>query len=159
MLEEALATATQLRSALQQEVERAQREREVLRSLDSDRLFAGAAVRASFNAEVARLETALAAALARAAGALGLSEVTLQRLERRAPEQTARLAKVLADVRSLAGALAELDRLNLLLAGRALACVQGYLTALNPAPAAYDRRGGRSVGPVLAPLSLHSSKV
>jgi hypothetical protein len=159
MLEEALATATQLRSALQQEVERAQREREVLRSLDSDRLFAGAAVRAGFNAEVARLETALAAALSRAAGALGLSEVTLQRLERRAPEQTARLSKILADVRSLAGALAELDRLNLLLAGRALACVQGYLTALNPAPAAYDRRGGRAVGPVASPLSFHSSKV
>ena len=30
-----------------------------------------------------------------------------------------------------------------LLAGRAMACVQAYLTALQPAPTAYDRRGGR----------------
>jgi len=159
MLEEALATAQQLRRVLQQEVERAQREREVLRTLDSDRLFAGATARAGFNAEVARLETALAAALSRAAGAMGLSEVTIQKLERRAPEEAGRLATVLADIRALAGALAELDRLNVLLAGRALACVQGYLTALAPAPAAYDRRGGRAFGQVVTPISAHSSKV
>ncbi len=159
MLEEALATAHELRCALQREVERAQREREVLRTLDSDRLFAGAAARAAFNAEVARLESALAAALSRAAGAMGLSEVTLQRLALRAPQGAAELSKTLADIRALAGSLAELDRLNLLLAGRALACVQGYLTALNPAPSAYDRRGARSGSPALTPLTVHSSKV
>jgi hypothetical protein len=159
MLEEALATAHELRRALELEVERAQREREVLRTLDSDRLFAGAAARAGFNAEVARLESALAGALARAASAMGLSEVTLHRLAVKAPEGAAELARVLADIRSLAGALAELDRLNLMLAGRALACVQGYLTALNPSPAAYDRRGLRSATPSLSPLSAHSQKV
>ena len=159
MLEEALATAHELRRALQLEVERAQREREVLRTLDSDRLFAGAAARAGFNAEVARLETALASALSRAAGALGLSEVTLQRLAVRAPAGAAELAGVLADIRALAGALAELDRLNLMLAGRALACVQGYLTALNPPPSAYDRRGLRPHATPLSSVSSHSSKV
>ena len=159
MLEEALATAHELRRALQLEVERAQREREVLRTLDSDRLFAGAAARAGFNAEVARLETALAGALSRAAGALGLSEVTMQRLAMRAPEGAAELGRVLADIRALAGALAELDRLNLMLAGRALACVQGYLTALNPAPAAYDRRGLRAATSSVTALTAHSSKV
>jgi hypothetical protein len=159
MLEEALATAHELRSALELEVERAQREREVLRTLDSDRLFAGAAARAGFNAEVARLESALAGALARAASAMGLSEVTLHRLAAKAPAGAAELARVLADIRSLAGALAELDRLNLMLAGRALACVQGYLTALNPTPAAYDRRGLRAATPSLTSLSSHSSKV
>lgn len=159
MLEEALATAHELRRALQLEVERAQREREVLRTLDSDRLFSGAAARAAFNAEVARLETALAGALARAAGALGLSEVSLPRLSAAAPAGAAELARLLADIRALAGALAELDRLNLMLAGRALACVQGYLTALNPAPAAYDRRGLRAASAPVTALTAHSTKV
>ena len=157
MLEEALATAHELRRALESEVERARREREVLRTLDSDQLFASAHARAGFNAEIGRLESALAGALSRAAGRLGLSEVTLHRLALQAPDDTAELSQILADVRSLAGALAELDRLNLLLAGRAMACVQGYLTALNPQPAAYDRRGGRAVS--LASVSAHSNKV
>jgi len=160
MLEEALAVAIELRAALEDEVERARREREVLKTLDGDRLFASASARAGFNVEVARLESALAGALARAAGALGLSEVTLQRLSHVAPEGAATLARLLADIRSLAGALAELDRLNLMLAGRALACVQGYLTALDPAPTAYDRRGARAPGGAgLRSVPVHSSKV
>lgn len=159
MLEEALATAHELRRALELEVERAQREREVLRTLDSDRLFAGAAARAGFNAEVARLETALAAALTKAAGALGLSDVSLQRLSLKAPAAAAELSRILADIRALAGALAELDRLNLMLAGRALACVQGYLTALNPSPSAYDRRGARAGAALLSAVPTRSTKV
>jgi hypothetical protein len=153
MLGEALSTAEALKLALEGEVDRARREREVLRTLDSDRLFASAAARAGFNAEVARLESRLASALARAAGALGLSEVTLERLRVKAPEGAARLAAILADVRALAGALAELDRLNLMLAGKALACVQGYLTAIAPAPSAYDRRGLRPSARGLAAVS------
>ncbi|MFO0580751.1 MAG: flagellar export chaperone FlgN [Anaeromyxobacter sp.] len=144
MLEEALRTAERLRSTLEAEVERARTEREILRTLDADQLFAGASARASFNAEVAALEARLASALARAAAELGLSEVTMSRLKLQAPEEAEALAACLSDVRALAGALAELDRLNLMLAGRALACVQGYLTALAPAPMAYDRRGGRA---------------
>jgi hypothetical protein len=144
MLEEALDTAGRLTDALEAEVERARHEREGLRTLDADRLFAGASARAAFNAEVAALEARLAAALARAASELGLSEVTMARLRIRAPGEAEDLARTLSDVRALTGALAELDRLNLLLAGRALACVQGYLTAIAPAPNAYDRRGGRA---------------
>ena len=159
MLEEALAIALELRRVLELEVERARREREVLRTLDSDRLFASAAARAGFNAEVASLESALAGALARAAGSMGLSEVTLQRLAVQAPRGADQLSGALADIRALAGALAELDRLNLMLAGKALACVQGYLTALDPAPSAYDRRGIRAVTASSKPLTLHSSKV
>jgi hypothetical protein len=143
-------------------VERARSERQALKSLDSDRIFAGAAARSSFNASVAALEARLAGALARAVRspahpepfdsgpasprsgqAESKDEVTLERLAARAPGETASLSRVLADVRALAGALAELDRLNLLLAGRAMACVQAYLTALQPAPTAYDRRGAR----------------
>lgn len=150
MLEEALAITVELRRVLESEVERARAERQALKSLDSDRIFAGAAARASFNFAVAELESRLAGALARAMGLdvagpppAESKEVTLERLAQRAPGETATLSRVLADVRALAGALAELDRLNLLLAGRAMACVQAYLTALQPAPTAYDRRGAR----------------
>ena len=143
MLEEAHAITVELRRVLESEVERSRAERQSLKSLDSDQIFAGATARASFNSAVAELETRLAGALARAAARVGASEVTLERLAERAPGETAALAAVLADVRALAGALAELDRLNLLLAGRAMACVQAYLTALQPAPTAYDRRGAR----------------
>jgi hypothetical protein len=146
MLEEALSTTVALRRALESEVERARAEREVLRTLDSDRIFAGAAARAAFNARVAELEGRLASALSSAAGELGAAEVTLARLAERAPAETAALSRALGDVRALASALAELDRLNLMLAGRALACVQSYLTVLQPAPAAYDRRGARAAG-------------
>src|SRR5512142_2666559 len=118
MLEEALAITVELRRVLESEVERSRNERQSLKSLDSDQIFAGAAARSSFNASVADLESRLAGALARAAGRIGATEVTLERLAERA-------------------------RLNLLLAGRAMACVQAYLTALQPAPTAYDRRGAR----------------
>ncbi|HVO19374.1 MAG TPA: flagellar export chaperone FlgN [Anaeromyxobacter sp.] len=144
MLEEALATTVELRRALEAEVERARAEREALKSLDSDRIFASAAARAAFNAEVAQLESQLAAALRRAAGRVGAAEVTLAALAARSPGETAALTRALADVRALAAALAELDRLNLLIAGRAMACVQAYLNALQPAPSAYDRRGIRT---------------
>jgi hypothetical protein len=63
------------------------------------------------------------------------------------------LAHILAEVRALAGALQEIDRLNLALAGRALACVRGYVEALQPKPRAYDRRGTRAEAPVLAMVS------
>ncbi len=144
MLEEAVAITVELRRVLEAEVERARLERTALRSLDSDRIFTGAACRAAFNADVAQLESRLADALAQAAGRFGLSEVSLARLAERAPGETAALSRALGDVRALAAALAELDRLNLILAGRALACVQSYLTALQPAPTAYDRRGART---------------
>jgi hypothetical protein len=144
VLEEAIATTIALKGVLEAEVARARAEREVLRTLDSDRIFAGAAVRAAFNAQVADLEARLAADLGRAAGALGTTEVTLARLAALVPAETAALSSALAEVRALAAALAELDRLNLMLAGRALACVQSYLTALQPTPAAYDRRGLRA---------------
>ncbi len=153
MYEEALATAEELRRAMEAEVDRSRREREVLRTLDSDRLFASAAARSAFNAEVARLESALAGALTRASGAAGPVAAGLRRLAVVAPEEAATLSATLADVRALAGSLAELDRLNLVLAGRALAFVQAYLTALHPSPSAYDRRGARSAGPSVTALS------
>ncbi len=152
-LENALETAGRLRDALAAEVGNARGERQLLRKLDTSGLFARAAQRATFLAEVARIERELVVSLSRAAGTLGLSEVTLDRLRERAPRQGEALTRVLADVRALAGALQEIDRLNLQLAGRALACVRGYVEALQPRPRAYDRRGTRAEAPVLAMVS------
>ena len=66
MLEEAHAITVELRRVLESEVERSRAERQSLKSLDSDQIFAGATARASFNSAVAELETRLAGALARA---------------------------------------------------------------------------------------------
>ncbi len=153
-LENALETAGCLRDALAAEVENARGERQLLRKLDTGGLFARAAQRSTFLAEVARTERALVVSLSRAAGTLGMTEVTLERLRERAPpRQGQALTRVMADIRALAGALQEIDRLNLQLAGRALACVRGYVEALRPKPRAYDRRGTRAEAPVLAMVS------
>jgi hypothetical protein len=153
-LEQALGTAGRLRDALAAEVESARRERQLLRTLDAAALFARASQRAAFLAEVARLEGELTRSLAGAAAELGAGGVTLERLRARAPVQGGALATVLSDVRALAGALREIDALNLQLAGRALSCVRGYVDALHPVPRAYDRRGARAgAAPALALVS------
>ena len=152
-LENALEMAGQLRDAIAAEVERARDERRLLRKLDAAGLFARAAQRGKFLAEVTRLERELAVSLARAAKALGLPDVTLERLRLRVPEQGHALSRILSEVRALAGALREVDALNLQLAGRALACVRGYVEALHPVPRAYDRRGARADQPALALVS------
>src|SRR5919201_6240986 len=108
-LEIALEIARRLRDALAAEVESARRERQLLRALDTSGLFARAAQRSQFLAEVARLERDLAVSLSRAASALGLEEVTLERIRLRAPEQGQRLSNTLSEVRALAGALQEVD--------------------------------------------------
>ncbi len=153
MRPKALALADELQRTLTGEVARARAEREVLRSLDPDRIFTRAAERAAFNAEIAHLEVQLADALRQAAGELGLERFTLTRLALRAPGPAAHLGRVLDEVRSLGQELRDLDALNAALASRALACVQGYLTALRPSPAAYDRRGARATAPAQAAFS------
>jgi hypothetical protein len=143
-LENALEKAGRLRDVLAAEVENARGERQLLRRLDAGGLFARAAQRAEFVAEVAGIERDLALSLSRAAGTLGLTEVTLERLCTLAPREGEALSRILSDVRALAGALREVDQLNVQLAGRALACVRGYVEALRPTPSAYDRRGARA---------------
>jgi hypothetical protein len=152
-LEPALGAALRLRDTLAAEVEGARGERVLLKKLDSQALFARAASRARFLEESARLEREMAAALARAAGALGLPEVTIARLERAAPEEARRLSGALGEIRALAGALREIDALNASLAQRALSCVRGYVEALAPAPRAYDRAGARASAAPLASVS------
>jgi hypothetical protein len=139
----AIAAAGRLRDLLSAEVEGARGERRLLRTLDSAALFARAQSRAAFLAETQRVERELADGLVVAARALGIQEVTLQRLEAAAPRDGGALARALSEVRALAGALQEIDALNRSLAERALSCVRGYVDAVAPAPQAYDRRGAR----------------
>jgi hypothetical protein len=140
-LENAVALADQLRDALRVEVERARAERGLIRAMDVHGLMRGAAARAEFNALVVRRQTQLRAELGLAAGSLGRMETVIERLRAAAPVLTERLSASLAEARSLALALAELDELNRLLGQRALQFVRAYLGAINPRPAAYDRRG------------------
>ena len=152
-LDHALEIARRLRDALKTEVEQARGERQLLRTLDGDGLFARAAQRQAFLGEAARLERDLAVTLGRAAGSIGLAEVTLERLRRSVPGSGGILADLLSEIRALAGALHEIDQLNLQLAGRALSCVRGYVQAMRPAPRAYDRRGLREGAPAMALVS------
>src|SRR5438552_3397597 len=77
-----------------------------------------------------------------AAARLGLAgAVTLEALQSRLPVEGKRMSGLLAEVRALAAALAELDELNRMLGQRALSYVRAHLAVLSPKPAAYDRRG------------------
>ena len=145
-LEQALTVIDSIRRALEAEVERARQERALIRTMDVDGLVHRAALRATFNDQVGRLQQNLGSALAAAGAALGLQEVTVAALRAHKPQQSDRLADGLADIRSLAAALAELDDLNRLLGQRALSYVRAYLGALNPTPSAYNRRGTAQAG-------------
>jgi hypothetical protein len=144
VLGEALDSAEELREALAGEVAAARGERQLLRSLDSQALLRRAAARAEFQALLARLEARLHGALAGAARRLGIGTVTLAVLAEHEPRDAAALSRIFGEVRALAAALAELDRLNQFLADRALRLVRSYVDAVAPAPSAYDRRGGRA---------------
>jgi hypothetical protein len=145
VLGDALDSAGALREALAREVEAARAERQLLRSLDSQALLGRAAARAEFQGRLARLEERLHGALAVAAERLGLTTVTLAALAEREPRDGATLTRIFGEVRALAAALAELDRLNHHLATRALRLVRSYVEAVSPSPGAYDRRGLRAV--------------
>ncbi|HEX3698105.1 MAG TPA: flagellar export chaperone FlgN [Polyangia bacterium] len=140
-LELALTVVDSIRKALEAEVERARQERALIRTMDVDGLVHRAALRATFNDQVRRLQNDLAAALGAAAAALGLKEVTVAGLRARQPAEAARLEDGLGAIRALAAALAELDDLNRILGQRALSYVRAYLGAMNPTPTAYTRRG------------------
>jgi hypothetical protein len=145
VLGEAVSAAEQLREALAQEVEAARSERLLLRTLDSAALLRRAASRAEFQARVSRLEEGLHGALAAAGQRLALPEVTIASLSAGDPQAASALSRVFGEVRALAAALAELDRLNQFLASRALRLVRSYVEALSPEPRSYDRRGLRAV--------------
>ncbi len=145
-LENAIAVTQQIRDALRAEVDRARAERALIRDMDVEGLLRRATARGEWNALVNQRQSQLSAALAQAARVFGLQEVTIDRLRAVAPAATDRLAQAFAEVRALAAALSELDDLNRALGQRALSFVRAYLGALNPRPAAYDRRGYAPAG-------------
>ncbi len=153
VLAEAVHSAERLRVALAEEVDAARGERQLLRSMDSAALLRRAAARAEFQARVARLEESLHDALAAAAERLDLRVVTIASLAAREPGAASTLSVIFGEVRALAAALAELDRLNQFLATRALRLVRSYVEALSPEPRAYDRRGLRSVATTASAVS------
>jgi hypothetical protein len=155
-LENALETAGQLRDALAVEVESARQERHLLRALDTAGIFARATARSAFLEEAARLKRELAVSLGRIAQSIGLTELTLEQIRQHAPAEGEALGQLTSEIGALAGALQEIDRLNYQLAGRALACVRGYVEAFRPTPAAYDRRGVRAAN--MAGAATVSSK-
>jgi hypothetical protein len=141
-LERAIGTTEEIRDALATEIALAREERVLIRNMDIDGLFARAAKRNDFNLRTAALQQRLAADLGEVAQGFGLTEVTLEALKTRAPDLGQRMSTALAEVRSLASALAELDGLNKLLGQRALSYVRAHVAVLSPRPSAYDRRGG-----------------
>jgi hypothetical protein len=139
----ALGQAEEIRALLKAEVERARSQRKLIRTLDAAGMLSYAQARGAANTRLAALEAALAESLR--AAAQGRPTLALADL-RGLPGREARpLADALAEVRALACALHELDALNRFLAERALTCVRGYLDAVSPPVAAYDRYGGRGV--------------
>lgn len=140
--ERAIQTTEAIRDALASEVGTAREERVLIRNVDVDGLNYRAAKRAEFNQRTATLQQNLAAHLAEVSLELGLTDVTLDGLNERAPAFGQRMSTLLAEVRALASALSELDNLNRMLGQRALSYVRAHLAVLCPKPAAYDRRGG-----------------
>ena len=141
ILHRATTTTEQIRDALTAEIAVARHERVLIREMNVDGLNLRAAKRAEFNLRLAELQRQLGQQLGEAGRQLGLPEVTLESLKANAPTPGRRMADLLAEVRALAGTLSELDGLNRMLGQRALAYVRAHLTALDPRPSAYDRRG------------------
>ena len=146
-LERAIGLTETIRDALAAEIAVAREERVLIRKMDADALNARAQTRATFNDKTAGLMSQLGEVLGSAGKDLGLPSVTLDALQATAPQEGRRMAALLAEVRSLAAALAELDALNRLLGQRALSYVRAHLAVLSPKPAAYDRRGGGTAVP------------
>jgi hypothetical protein len=140
-LDKAISITNQIRKALEAEVNRAREQRALIRVMDVEGLVRRATLRAEFNTSVGQLQQQLMVRLAAVAAELGLPEMTVEAVRKKLPGPAAELSDSLAAIRSLAAALAELDDLNRLLGQRALSYVRAYLGAVNPTPAAYDRRG------------------
>jgi hypothetical protein len=139
--ERAIELTEEIRQSLAAEVTVARAERVLIRRMDADGLNARAAIRAEFNTKTARLMTTLGKTLGAAAADLGLADLTMDALQAHAPLEGLRMAAILAEVRTLAASLSELDRLNRMLSQRALSYVRAHLAVICPKPAAYDRRG------------------
>jgi len=151
----ALEALRRLRELLADEVERAREERRLLRGLDGTALMERASARSRFNAQLADAELAVASGLRTLAIRDGLTELSIADLRRIAPLDAPAFETALGEVRALAEALNDLDSLNRKLAIRAMRVVGGYLDAVTPRAAGYDRRGSRPA-PQLSSLATRA---
>lgn len=140
-IERAISTSQGLKTALDEEVARAQTQRVLIKNFDAEALLDRAAQRTRFNQQVKFLQQELANALRSVAAEFGLTEVTIDSLTQVSAEPAGRLSATLGEIRALAGTLRELDTLNRHLAQRANAMVKGYLGALTGASSSYNQRG------------------
>lgn len=140
-IERAIATSQALAEVLDEEVVRARSQRELIRNFDSQGLLDRAAIRDNFNRIVKELQLELANHLQAVGLEFGLQTVSVDSLARVANEPASRLSACLANIRSLAATLSELDTLNRHLAQRANAMVRGYLGALTGNSSTYNQRG------------------
>jgi len=140
-IERAIANSQGLKTALEEEVARAQTQRVLIKNFDSEALLERAALRTRFNGQVKFLQQELADSLKDVADEYGLSEVSIDSLTQVTAEPTGRLADTLGEIRALAGTLRELDTLNRHLALRANAMVKGYLGSLTGSSTTYNQRG------------------
>jgi hypothetical protein len=146
-LEYALDVAIRMREALQAELSEARTQRVLVRKLDVQGLFERARQRGEFNVKLAQLQEELGAALSAAATVLGVERMSLDVLRTSGLLAASKVAQALSEMRASAQALQEIDNFNQVLAKRALACVRGYISALNPRADVYDRYGGiRGIG-------------
>ena len=123
----ALQAARALREGLEQELERARKQAEALRSMDAARLLELAQGREQFVVTGRRLEQQLASHLP-------------------PPGQDAALDGELTAIRALAGDIKALDELNRQVSGACHKVVSAWLGALRPPARGYDRHGARPQG-------------
>jgi hypothetical protein len=144
-----LEIALRLRKALEEELENAQAEPQLISSLNHGRLFESARRRNAFNLRLRAMQDELGEAMAAAARRLGLRGASLAELCRAAPLPGQALAARFAELRGLLRALHEVDVRNGALTQRALRWVRGCIAALAPGSVGYDRRGASSAsGPL-----------
>jgi hypothetical protein len=141
-LDHAAQILERLRATLETELVQARGQRLLIRDLDTPGLLERANQRSAFNAQLAQLEEMLGKALLAVGKTLGLEQVTLLDLHRTVPQAAQMLDGLMTEVRSLAGALREIDALNRKLGERALGRVRATLSTMCPRAVAYDRRGG-----------------
>jgi hypothetical protein len=135
------STLSDLLGLLEEELLRGAVQTTRLAALDAAAAFDYARSRAVFTAKLEAREAALTAQVAEAAKAAGLGSFQMAEIERRHPQSGARLILRLQDLARSASAVRRQDTLNVELARRARACVNGWLRALTGPPAAYTRRG------------------
>lgn len=142
-LQKATQALLRLKSRLEREVADARDTREHVRRMDASAVLDRSQARAFFQEEMRMIEREVVLALTNAAKLAGVEPLKLELLEPSAPEECAYIRTLIAENRSLAAALAEVEELNRTLLERAHRLLRGYLGTVTQsrAPTAYNRRG------------------